>query len=165
MIESIDSSCPSNPSLSSSINNVIKITSFPSSAHRSAICAILLLIIIPIGLAVRFLPLHLPWFLYKYLGSTLWAIALYWFLATLFPKLRPVAIATIAILIATLLELSRLIPIAPIDVFRLTFAGQILLGRYFSIKNIVAYVLAIALTATLDSFLPLGRQNSDIPSV
>lgn len=88
--------------------------------HRSLTTLILLLITIPIGLAVRFLPLHLPWFLYKYLGSILWAIALYWFLATLLPKLRPPALATLAIIIATVVELSRLIPIAPIDAFRLT---------------------------------------------
>jgi hypothetical protein len=133
--------------------------------RRSLTTLIVLLLTIPIGLAVRFLPLHLPWFLYKYLGSTLWAIALYWFLATLLPKLRPMAIAILAILIATFLELSRLIPIAPIDAFRLTFAGQILLGRYFSLKNIVAYIVAIALTAALDSSSHFGRQNPDIPSV
>ena len=127
---------------------------------RSLTALILLLITIPLGLAVRFLPLHLPWFLYKYLGSALWAVALYWFLATLLPKLRPRAVATIAILVATLLELSRLIPIAPIDAFRQTFAGMILLGRYFSLKNIAAYLLAIALTATLDRFFLLRhRQN------
>ena len=121
--------------------------------QRSITSLILLLITIPIGLAVRYLPLHLPWFLYKYLGSVLWAMALYWFLATLLPKLRPIAVATLAMTIATLLELTRLIPIAPIDAFRLTFAGQILLGRYFSLKNIAAYLLAIALTATLDHYL------------
>jgi hypothetical protein len=121
--------------------------------QRSLKALVLLLITIPIGLAVRLLPLHLPWFLYKYLGSLLWAAALYWFLAALLPKLRPIAIATLAILIATLLELTRLIPIAPIDAFRLTFAGKILLGRYFSLKNIAAYLLAIALTATLDHYL------------
>src|SRR6266550_676998 len=128
--------------------------------HRSITAFIILLITIPIGLAVRLLPLHLPWFLYKYLGSILWAVALYWFLATLLPKLRPIAIATIAILIATLLELSRLIPIAPIDAFRLTFAGKILLGRYFSLKNIAAYILAIVLTAILDHLFiePLQSQ-------
>jgi hypothetical protein len=133
--------------------------------RRPLTALIILLFTIPIGLAVRLLSLGLPWFLHKYLGSVLWAIALYWFLAALLPKLRPQAIATIAILIATLLELSRLVSIAPIDAFRLTFAGKILLGRYFSLKNIAAYLLAIALTATLDSFLHLGRQNPDIPSV
>jgi len=118
--------------------------------HRRLLGAILLLITIPIGLAVRYLPLGLPWFLYKYLGSVLWAAALYWFLAALLPKLRTQAIAALAILIATLLELTRLIPIAPIDAFRQTLAGQILLGRFFSLKNIAAYILAISLTAALD---------------
>ena len=133
--------------------------------RRSITSLLLLLITIPIGLAVRLLPLGLPWFLYKYLGSVLWAVALYWFLAAILPKLRPRAVATIAITIATLLELSRLIPIAPIDAFRLTVAGKILLGRYFSIKNIVAYALAIACTAALDSSSHFRRQNPDILSV
>ena len=125
--------------------------------RRSITSLILLVITIPIGLAVRLLPLRLPWFLYKYLGSALWAVALYWFLATLLPKLRPIAIATIAILIATLLELSRLIPIAPIDAFRLTLPGKILLGRYFSLKNIAAYLLATTLASSLDRFFIASR--------
>jgi Protein of unknown function (DUF2809) len=124
-----------------------------NDTRRSMICALLLLITIPIGLAIRLLPLGLPWFLYKYLGSLLWAAALYWFLAALLPKLRSRTIAALAITTATLLELTRLIPIAPIDAFRLTFAGKILLGRFFSIKNIVAYILAITLTAILDQHL------------
>jgi Protein of unknown function (DUF2809) len=132
--------------------------------RRSLSTLALLLLTIPIGLAVRLLPLRLPWFIYKYLGSALWAIALYWFLATLLPKLRPRAIATIAILIATLLELSRLLPIAPIDAFRLTFAGKILLGRYFSIKNIAAYILAIALTAALDLYLVAPESTNSHPT-
>jgi Protein of unknown function (DUF2809) len=134
--------------------------------RRSLTTLALLLITIPIGLAVRLLPLNLPWFLYKYLGSLLWAVALYWFLATLLPKLRPPTLAALAIVIATLLELSRLVPIAPIDAFRLTFAGKILLGRYFSLKNIAAYILAITITAMLDHFLIApSRQNPDTPAV
>jgi hypothetical protein len=120
---------------------------------RTLTALILLLITIPTGLAIRLLPLHLPWLLYKYGGSVLWAAALYWFLAAILPKLRPKAIATLAATIATLVELSRLIQIAPIDAFRLTFAGKILLGRYFSLKNIAAYLIAIILTAILDSYV------------
>jgi Protein of unknown function (DUF2809) len=137
----------------------------PRHIRRSAICALLLVTTVPIGLAVRFAPLHLPWFLYKYLGSTLWAAALYWLLATFLPTLRPIILATLAIIIATALELTRLIPIAPIDAFRLTLPGQILLGRYFSLKNIAAYLVAITLTAILDSSFLFSRQDSDIPSV
>jgi hypothetical protein len=136
----------------------------PQSTHRTTRCLLLLLITIPLGLAVRFLPLHLPWFLYKYLGSLLWAAALYWFLAALLPKLRPMALATLAITIATLVELSRLIPIAPIDAFRLTLPGQILLGRYFSLKNIAAYLLAITVTAALDHTLLPRPQNPSLPT-
>lgn len=130
--------------------------------RRSAICALLLLITIPVGLGVRLLPLGLPWFLYKYLGSALWAVALYWFLAALLPRLRPRALAALAIAIATLLELSRLVPIAPIDAFRLTFFGAILLGRFFSVKNIAAYIIAIAIIAALDyAFIAGHRKNPD----
>ena len=118
--------------------------------RRSLICALLLVITIPIGLAVRLLPLGLPWFLYKYLGSLLWAVALYWFLAALLPRRGTRTVAALAILIAIILEFSRLIPLAPIDVFRLIFAGKILLGRFFSLKNIAAYLLAILIAATLD---------------
>jgi hypothetical protein len=126
--------------------------------RRSLTSLILLLITIPIGLAVRFLPLHLPWFLYKYLGSALWAVALYWFIATLRSKLRPKTVAALAITIASVVELSRLIPIAPIDAFRLTLPGRILLGRYFSLKNIAAYVIAIVFAATLDHFFFTPKQ-------
>ena len=128
--------------------------------RRSLTALALLLITIPIGLAVRLLPLGLPWFLYKYLGSLLWAVALYWFLAALLPKLKPPALATLAVIIATFLELTRLIPIAPIDAFRQTFAGKILLGRFFSLKNIVTYLLAIALTAALDTLLVQRQTKS-----
>jgi len=130
--------------------------------RRSITSLIFLLITIPIGLAVRFLPLHLPWLLYKYLGSALWAAALYWFLATLLPKLRPRTLAALAITIATLLELTRLIPIAPLDAFRLTLPGRILLGRYFSLKNIAAYIVAVTLTAAFDHFfLTQKLQNAN----
>ena len=132
---------------------------------RTRTALILLLITIPIGLAIRLLPLRLPWLLYKYGGSILWAVALYWFLAAILAKLRPTTIATLAAIIATLVELSRLIPIAPIDAFRLTFAGKILLGRYFSLKNIAAYLIAITLTAALDSHFTTRRQNPDKPPV
>jgi hypothetical protein len=131
---------------------------------RSITSLTLLLLIIPIGLAVRLLPLGLPWFLYKYLGSTLWAAALYWFLAAVLPRLRPIAVATLAITIATLLEFSRLLPIAPIDAFRLTFAGKILLGRYFSVKNIAAYLLAIAVTTALDNSLVAPKSTDSHPT-
>ena len=120
------------------------------SFRRSAVALAIMLIVIPTGIAVRYAPLHLPWFLYKYLGSFLWAVALYWFLAALLPKLSARGIAAISTAGALAVEFSRLVPQPTIDAFRLTLAGQLLLGRYFSYRNIVAYLLAIAMCALLD---------------
>jgi hypothetical protein len=125
--------------------------------RRSLTTLAIVLITIPIGIAWRTLPLGLPWFFFKYGGSFLWAVALYWFVATLFSTLYPRALASIAALAALLIEFSRLVPQPAIDAFRLTLAGQLILGRYFSFKNIVAYLLAIALNALLDLRLAPGR--------
>jgi hypothetical protein len=154
---------PEAPGLPAQKNRSVRSLALQRHIRRSAICALILVITIPIGLAVRLLPLGLPWFLYKYLGSLLWAVALYWFLAALLPRLRSRTVAALAILIAIILELSRLIPIAPIDAFRLTFSGKILLGRLFSIKNIAAYLVAIVLTATLDSLVASESTDSQPP--
>jgi hypothetical protein len=51
------------------------------------------------------------------------------------------------------LEFSRLWHLSTLDAFRLTLAGRLLLGRYFSLKNIVAYWVGIGLAAALDRWL------------
>lgn len=125
--------------------------------RRSLTALAITLVTIPTGIAWRMLPLGLPWFFYKYGGSFLWAVALYWFIATLLPKLAPPALATISTLIAFIVEFSRLVPQSTIDAFRVTLAGQLILGRFFSFKNITAYLLAIACSAAVDHYLHPGR--------
>jgi hypothetical protein len=125
--------------------------------RRSLACLILLLVTIPFGLAARYAPLHMPWFLSKYLGSVLWAVSLYWFIAAFLPRLRPRTLLVVASGVAILVELSRLMPEPHVDAFRLTLGGKLLLGRYFSPWNIVAYLFAIALTAWADDQLHPGR--------
>lgn len=131
--------------------------------QRSLTTLVITLITIPIGIAWRKFPLHLPWFLYKYGGSVLWAVALYWFLATLLPTLYPRALAALATAAALAVEFSRLVPNSTIDAFRLTTAGQLFLGRYFSFKNIAAYLLAIALCFIADTRLHPGREANTKP--
>jgi hypothetical protein len=112
-----------------------------------------LIVTIPAGIAWRTLPLHLSPFLFKYGGSALWAIALYLFLATLLSKLTPTKLAILSAAIAAAIEFSRLWHTHTTDAFRLTLPGRLLLGRFFSLRNIVAYWLAIALAACLDHIL------------
>lgn len=103
------------------------------------------------GVAWRHLSLGLPWFAFKYGGSVLWAVALYWLMVVLFPRLSSPAVTVLALLVAAALEFSRLVHVFPaLDAFRLTLPGRLLLGRFFSFRNIAAYWFAIALTAFAD---------------
>jgi hypothetical protein len=102
------------------------------------------------GLTVRFVPLGLPWFVVKYGGSTMWALMVYWVLAFIWPKSRVGWLVLAAGVIATLVELQRLYHSPALDAFRHSLAGILLLGNFFSLRDIVAYWLAIAVGAMVD---------------
>lgn len=102
------------------------------------------------GLILRLVPLGLPFFLTKYGGSMLWAAMVYLLLAALQPRQQPWVLGLVAGVLATLVELSRLYHTPGLDVFRLTLAGALLLGRVFSAWHFLDYWAAIALTAVLD---------------
>jgi hypothetical protein len=124
-----------------------------NTSRRRTVYLLLLLLTIPLGLAWRIAPLGLSPFFFKYGGSALWAAALYWLFALCLPRLSSVALAFIAEAAAAVVEFSRLWHAPTLDAFRLTLAGRLLLGRYFSLKNIAAYWLAIGLTALLDQWV------------
>jgi Protein of unknown function (DUF2809) len=102
---------------------------------------------------VRFAPFGLPWFVVKYGGSTLWAVMIYWVLVLVWPRSRPLVLAWVAGGIGLLVELQRLYHAAWLDAFRVSLPGILLLGRYFSVWDIVAYWLAIAAVALFDGLV------------
>lgn len=55
----------------------------------------------------------------------------------------------IAILAVVLVELIRLVHFPALDAFRATTAGALLLGRVFSLWNIVCYIAGIGAAATM----------------
>jgi hypothetical protein len=59
-------------------------------------------------------------------------------------------VAAAACLIALIVELSRLLHTPWLDAFRISLAGRLLLGRFFSVWNIVAYWIAIGVAAIVD---------------
>ena len=118
--------------------------------RRRVWCLVLAATTIMAGLIWRLVPLGLPPFWFKYGGSALWAAMVYWIAATALPNQRPVKVAAIACGIATIVELSRLLHTPPTDAFRISMAGRLLLGRFFSVWDIVAYCLAIAMVAAAD---------------
>jgi len=106
-----------------------------------------------LGLLWRFVWVGLPPFLYKYGGSVLWAAMIYWLAALTQPRARPSRLALAAALLATAVELFKLVHTPAVDAFRLTLPGKILLGRFFYLSDFLAYYLAIALTGALDTQL------------
>ena len=101
--------------------------------------------------------INLPFVIVKYGGSLLWGAMVYWLLAAIFVSSGRFRIATTALLVAVAVELFRLWHTPDLDAFRLTTAGALLLGRVFSLWNIVAYAAGIALALALDYALSKPR--------
>lgn len=131
-----------------------------STLRRRLTCIALVLASTAAGLIWRLAPLHLPWLLYKYGGSALWAISLYWLLGAAFPRRSRLELALTAGLAAAAVEFSRLLHTPGLDAFRESLAGRLLLGRFFALRNIAAYWLAIGAAALLDRWPALGHGTS-----
>ncbi|EHS54159.1 hypothetical protein PDO_3750, partial [Rhizobium sp. PDO1-076] len=63
--------------------------------------------------------------------------------------------------IAVVTELGRLYHTPWLDTFRLTLAGALLLGRIFSVWNILAYLLGIAAAALIERQLLARTQRTN----
>jgi hypothetical protein len=126
--------------------------------RRSGQAVLWTAIITVFGLVVRRAPLHLPLFVSKYGGSILWGAMVYAIFVAIAPNRRPVEIGVAASLFAIAVELFKLVHMPALDNFRVTLAGQLLIGRVFSYADIFAYWLAIAVFAAVDN-ATLSRAN------
>jgi hypothetical protein len=92
----------------------------------------------------------LPAFVVKYGGSTMWALMIYWIVSTLLPFWRIRTVALLAGTVATSVEFLKLYHSPGLDACRLTMPGILLLGRFFSVWDILAYWVAILAGAVVD---------------
>jgi hypothetical protein len=123
--------------------------------------AFLCLAIILVGLALRRygFGLGLPAVVVKYGGSALWAMMVFFLVAIAASNLSRHHVASIAAAIAVGVELFRLVHTPWLDDFRLTTAGALLLGRIFSLWDLLAYGVGIILGMLLDRFEWRGSQK------
>jgi len=122
-----------------------------------AVSALLILGTVAAGLTLRLAHLGLPFALTKYGGSFLWALMIYWIVSTLRPRWPIPRAALGAGLIATTVELFKLYRAPWLNLFRLTLPGALLLGRIFSIWDLIFYALAILAGALADHRTRAGR--------
>ncbi|QIO98959.1 DUF2809 domain-containing protein [Bradyrhizobium symbiodeficiens] len=142
----------------------------PAALVRTSLTrAALALAVIVCGLSLRWygFPIGLPAFIVKYGGSLLWATMVFLLVGALLPQLTRTQIAAIAAMIAVAVEFSRLVHAPWLDAFRLTTAGALLLGRIFSLWNVVAYAVGIvfgawiARLAEVESTPPIETARND----
>jgi hypothetical protein len=123
-----------------------------AAARRAGVMLGLALAVIALGLLLRFagprLGLSAP--IVKYGGSLLWGTMVLFLAAALCPRLPRSWIALLAMAVAVVVELIRLVHTPWLDDFRLTLTGALLLGRIFSLWNLVAYAAGILLGMALD---------------
>ncbi|MCJ2075536.1 DUF2809 domain-containing protein [Methylobacterium sp. E-016] len=107
----------------------------------------LTLILVSVGLIWRLVPLGLNGFALKYGGSVLWAAMIYCLCAALLASQSITATVCLSGFMTLSTELLRLYHEPSLDAFRLTLPGALLLGRIFSLWNLVAYVAGIGFVA------------------
>ena len=121
-----------------------------SGSRRAAVHAVLLLATIALGLASRRWGAALPGFVAAYAGDTLWAMAVYWTLALVAPRIAGVQRAFLALAISFGVEVSQLFHPAWLDALRRTRVGGWLLGFGFLWSDLACYSAGVALAATID---------------
>jgi hypothetical protein len=109
------------------------------------------LVIVGAGLLCRWPRLGLPWPVAKYAGSTLWGAMVYAALRTIRPRVHISSTVIAAVVIAACVEGSRLYHQPWLDAFRQTLSGKLLLGRFFSPWDLVAYAAGIVALALADA--------------
>jgi hypothetical protein len=123
------------------------------------VTCLLLCATIGAGLTIRFAHLGLPAVVVKYGGSMLWALTFYWIISALWPSGRIIIVAFCTAALTAAIEFFKLVHSPALDVFRLTLLGILLLGRFFSLWDIAAYWLAIAIGAGVDARIRSKRKE------
>jgi Protein of unknown function (DUF2809) len=130
------------------------------SSRRRLTCLAMMLLLVPLGLVCRFVPIGLPPLIVKYGGSFLWAATVYWFIAFFLARQKPLTIGLIALIVSTAIEFLKRVQSSPLEGVRNTFFGKVILGRYFSYTDIVVYWFAILCALWIDHSAIYGGRAS-----
>jgi len=130
------------------------------SLQRRAICLVLALIVIGLGLGSRRFAGDLPPFVATYAGDTLWALAVLLALCVLAPRVPLKARAIFSILFAFAVEFSQLYHAPWIDAIRGTTLGALILGFGFLWSDLACYSVGVSIGA-LGEWAVLGNRRKE----
>lgn len=110
----------------------------------------ILLGVIALGLASRAYAAHLPLFVARYAGDTLWATAVFFLLGLIRPAARTIHLACGAALIALAVELSQLAHPDWLEALRRQPGVGLILGYDFLPVDLACYATGVIIGATVD---------------
>jgi hypothetical protein len=127
-------------------------------SRRRLIYGLLIVILIPLGLAIRKYPQALYSFIAQYAGDTVWAAMVYFMFTFLFPlwPLRKKLLA--AFLFCYLIEISELYQAPWINAIRATWLGGRILGYGFLWSDLACYAVGIFLATFGDRLMFYGKK-------
>ncbi|MEW4568353.1 DUF2809 domain-containing protein [Tautonia sp. JC769] len=105
----------------------------------------LLALTIALGIGSRRFAPHLPGLVATYAGDTLWATAAFLGLGLLLPRAATGRVASLAMLLSVLVEVSQLYRAPWIDSIRRTTPGALLLGHGFLWSDLACYAVGVCL--------------------
>lgn len=112
--------------------------------------AVAALVLIVVAFTLRWPALGLPWVVGKFGGATLWGAMVYCVAALILPRAPLTLVFAFAATVAMVTEFSQLVHVDWLDAFRRTRTGALLIGRYFSWGDVVAYLAGICLALGFD---------------
>jgi hypothetical protein len=131
-----------------------------SPARRSRItCAALTGATVALGLTSRRSGAVLPDAVRLYVGDALWAAAVYFAAATIWPRARTIQLVIGTLVFSFVIELSQLYHAPWIDDVRRTRVGALVLGFGFLWSDLVCYLVGVAAAALADALVS-GRRGT-----
>ena len=131
----------------------------PSIGRSRVECAGLTVATIAVGLASRRFGASLP-VVRLYAGDALWAAAVYFAAATIWPRARIAHLAIGALAFSFAIETSQLFHASWIDGIRSTRVGALVLGFGFLWSDLVCYTAGVAAAALVDARVSGRRRIS-----
>jgi glycopeptide antibiotics resistance protein len=124
---------------------------FVSSRVRNQLIYLLLICLsVVTGIASRSHFRYFPDFLAEYLGDTLWAAMVYFFICLVFNRLKTKFVALFALIFSCLIEVSQLYQAGWINAIRSTLIGALALGHGFLWSDIVCYAAGVGFAVLID---------------
>jgi hypothetical protein len=114
---------------------------------------------IVLGLASRRFGTVLPDAVRLYTGDALWAAAVYFAAATIWPRARVLQLAIGALAFSFAIEASQLYRAPWIDGVRATRLGALVLGYGFLWSDLVCYAVGVAAAGGVDVLASRGRER------